>query len=232
MPKSLRERVTVGYIRVSTREQAETKLSLDHQREKIEGYAKLNDIALSKIYDDAAESAKSLDRPAMLELLKQVEKGRILRVVIYKLDRMTRSVSDLGRLLELFDKRSVALSSVSESLDTSSASGRLVVNMMGSVAQWERETISERTRAALDVKRSRGEKLGGIAPYGFRAVGGRLVPDDAEFDIRKRILESRADGHGYKEMADQMNKTDIHPRSGKKWYASTVRSICIRGAAR
>src|SRR2546423_5369980 len=103
----------------------------------------------------------------MAELLAMVDGGTVKAVIVAKLDRLTRSVKDLCELLELFERRGVALISVAESLDTSSAAGRLVINIMAAVSQWEREAIGERTRDALQHKRGHGERVGNIA-YGYR----------------------------------------------------------------
>lgn len=224
------DRLTVGYIRVSTKEQAETKLSLTHQEEKIRALALAHDLPLARIFNDAAESAKDLNRDAIQELLREVEKGQIGHVVIYKLDRLIRNVENLGYLLRLFEEHGVTLSSVQESLDTSTASGRMVVNLLGMIAQWERETIAERTQAALDVKRRQGEKLGGIVPYGYRARQGKLVPHDAEQRVLRGILKARSGGRGYQDIAEALDGQGVKPRKGRRWYASTVRAICLREA--
>jgi len=225
------ERLVVGYIRVSTKEQAESKLSLTHQEEKIRAHAVSKDLKLGRIFNDAAESAKDLNRPAVQELLGEIEKGRVAHVIILKLDRLIRSVENLGFLIRLFNKKGVTLSSVQESLDTSSASGRMVTNLLGMIAQWERETIAERTAAALGVKRGRGEKLGGIRPYGWavKTVSGTktLIPDPKEQKTRAGILASVAAGKGYQEVAEALNAAGTRPRSGARWYASTVRGIVL-----
>lgn len=222
-------RACVGYIRVSTREQAETKLSLTHQEEKIRAYAVSQDLELERIYNDAAESAKDLNRTSVQELLKEVERGRIGHVIILKLDRLVRNLENLGYIIRLFDKKDVTLSSVSESLNTATASGRMVVHLLGAIAQWERETIAERTQAALDVKRRKGEKLGGICPFGYRARAGKLVPHPDEQKILSSIQRGRREGKGYQEIAEALNDAGIRPRKGKRWWASTIRGILLRG---
>jgi len=222
------EKLTVGYIRVSTKEQAETKLSLTNQEEKLRAWATAHDLKLAKVYNDAAESAKSLDRPAVQKLLADVESGKIGTVIIYKLDRLIRSVENLGYIVRLFEKKEVALASVQESLDTSNASGRMVVNLLGMIAQWEREIIAERTQVSLDVKRRRGEKLGGIVPFGYRKKGRMLIPNLSEQPVLKAILKGRKDGYGYQDIAESLNEQKHKPRKGKRWYASTIRSICRR----
>lgn len=224
----MKERVAVGYIRVSSKEQAETKLSLTHQREKINALAVAHDIKLERILNDEAESAKDLNRPAVQELIRGVEQGEVEHVIIYKLDRLIRNVENLGYLLRLFEKHDVTLSSVSESLDTSTAGGKLVVNLLGSVAQWERETIAERTVAALSVKRARGERLGGYRPFGWSFKGKRLVEDPKEQAVLKAILKGTSEGKGYSKIAAILNRKGIQPARGKKWYASSVRSVVLR----
>ena len=158
---------TIGYARVSTDKQADRGVSLEAQAEKIRAMAVVHNAELIDIIVDGGESAKSLNRPGMARLLALVDAGEVKAVIIAKLDRLTRSVKDLCTLLERFERRGVALVSVAESLDTGSAAGRLVLNIMTAVSQWEREAIGERTRDVLRHKRSQGERVGNIA-YGFR----------------------------------------------------------------
>src|ERR1700694_5029916 len=158
---------TIGYVRVSTDKQAEQGVSLEAQSEKIRAMALVHDAELLDIIVDSGESAKSLQRPGMERLLGLVDGKQVQAVIVAKLDRLTRSVKDLCELLERCERRGVALISVAESLDTSSAAGRLVINIMTAVSQWEREAIGERTRDALAHKRSKGERLGNM-PYGYK----------------------------------------------------------------
>src|SRR5271155_6270871 len=172
----------IGYVRVSTDKQAERGVSLDAQAEKIRAMAVVHNAELLEIIVDGGESAKSLNRPGMARLLALVDAGEVQTVIIAKLDRLTRSVKDLCTLLERFERRSVALISVAESLDTGSAAGRLVLNIMTAVSQWEREAIGERTRDALRHKRSQGQRVGNI-PFGSRLGGDgqRLEPDPGAY---------------------------------------------------
>src|SRR5262245_43477626 len=159
----------VGYVRVSTEKQADGGVSLDAQAAKIRAMAVVQGVALVETILDAGESAKSLDRPGMARVLALVDAGAIETVIIAKLDRLTRSVADLAELLKRFERRGVSLVSVADSLDTRSAAGRLVLNIMVSVSQWEREAIGERTRDALRHKRAKGERVGTV-PYGYRVA--------------------------------------------------------------
>ena len=134
----------IGYVRVSSDKQAEHGVSLEAQSEKLRAMAVVYGVQLELIVD-AAESAKSLHRPGMERLLKLVDDGKVEKIFVAKLDRITRSVRDLAELLDRFHRRGVALVSIAESLDTASAGGRLVLNLLCSVSQWEREAIGDHT---------------------------------------------------------------------------------------
>jgi DNA invertase Pin-like site-specific DNA recombinase len=147
------DRKTIGYARVSLTEQARDGVSLPAQEERLRAYALATARDLVEIVVDDGQSAKTLCRPGLQRILTAVTNGVISSIVVLKLDRLTRSVRDLSELLDLFARHDTALISVSESLDTASAAGRLMVNVLGSVGQWEREAISERTAFALAHKR-------------------------------------------------------------------------------
>src|SRR5215475_13974153 len=171
----------IGYVRVSTDQQADRGVSLQAQTERVRAMAIVQGAELVDVVVDGGESARTMKRAGMQRVLALVETGAVQAVVVAKLDRLTRSVKDLCSLLELFEKRKVALISVAESLDTGSAAGRLVITIMGAVSQWEREAIGERTRDALRHKRSQGKRVGMI-PYGSRLArdGIHIEPDPNE----------------------------------------------------
>jgi len=172
---------------------------------------------------DAGESAKNLKRPGMERILKLVQAGELDKVIVAKLDRLTRSVRDLADLLEIFQRKGVSLVSVAESLDTGSAAGRLVLNIMVSVSQWEREAIGERTRDALDLKRSRLEFLGN-APYGFRlAIDQKHIEEDRkEQSVLNRIRTLRLDGMSLRAIAAELNQRRLTTRRGSHWRMEYV----------
>src|ERR1022692_3221138 len=204
---------TLGYVRVSTDKQAERGISLEVQAEKIRAMAVIHESKLAEIIVDGGESAKSLNRPGMARLLAMVDAGEVQTVIIAKLDRLTRSVKDLCTLLERFERRGVALVSVAESLDTSSAGGRLVLNIMTAVSQWEREAIGERTRDALNHKRNRGERTGNI-PFGSRlaADGKHLEPDSTEQAALAEIQRLRNEGKAMRKIAANLNERAYRTR--------------------
>jgi site-specific DNA recombinase len=218
---------TVGYVRVSTDRQADQGVSLEAQEAKIRAMATVQGADLGEVIVDGGESAKSLNRPGMTKLLAMVDAREVDAVIIAKLDRLTRSVKDLCSLLDLFEKRKVALVSVAESLDTGSAAGRLVITIMGAVSQWEREAIGERTRDALRHKRSNGERVGNIE-YGFRlaADGRHLEPDPSEQAALAAIRKLRSGGHSLRAVAVALNQSGHRTRRGTSWrLESVVRAI-------
>ena len=213
----------LGYVRVSTDKQAERGISLEAQAEKIRAMAVVHNAELAEIIVDGGESAKSLNRPGMARLLAMVDAGEVQTVIIAKLDRLTRSVKDLCTLLERFERRGVALVSVAESLDTGSAAGRLVLNIMTAVSQWEREAIGERTRDAMRHKRSNGERVGNI-PYGYRlaADGRHLEEDPSEQTVLAEIRRFRREGTTLRGIAAALNHRALQTRRGTAWRLESV----------
>jgi site-specific DNA recombinase len=222
----------IGYARVSTDKQADRGVSLNAQTEKIRAMVVVHSAELADIIVEAGESAKSLNRPGMQRLLALIDSGEVQTVIVAKLDRLTRSVKDLCELLERLERRGVALISVAESLDTGSAAGRLVLNIMTAVSQWEREAIGERTRDALSHKRSNGERIGNIQ-FGYRlCVDGRHVePDPSEQAVLDEIRQLRRNGHTLRGIAAALNHRTLRTRRGSAWRLEHVARIIKQGAA-
>jgi site-specific DNA recombinase len=221
----------VGYCRVSTNRQVVFGVSLEAQAERIRLTAAAQGLDLDDIIVDAGESARNLQRPGMERLLRMMDAGEVQVVIIASLSRLTRSVSDLAVLLERFRRQDVTLISVQESLDTGSASGRLVMNIMCSVSQWEREILSERTRDAMQQKKLNGERVGNI-PYGFRLAndGKHLQPDMGEQEVVSHIQDMRTMGFTLREIADELNRRKFTTRRGTAWRHVYVNGV-LRSAA-
>jgi site-specific DNA recombinase len=168
--------LAVGYIRVSTDEQ---HLSMDAQRERVSAYCLARGWRLAGVVEDHGQSGKSLDRPGMRKVMAMMEARAVDAVVVLKLDRLTRSTPDLHTLLGVAERTRTSLVSVCETIDTGSAAGRLMLNVMTAVAEWEREAIAERTSAALRVKAQRGERVGRHAAIGSKAGEGARAEAEA-----------------------------------------------------
>jgi site-specific DNA recombinase len=215
----------IGYARVSTDKQADSGVSLEAQQEKIRAMAVVQGAALQDLIVDAGESAKTLDRPGMERLLALVDARKVDTVIIAKLDRLTRSVKDLALLLERFTRRGVALVSVAESLDTNTAAGRLVLNIMVSVSQWEREAIGERTRDAMAHMKATRQAYS-PTPYGFERNGDKLDTADDEQGTVQQIRQWHRAGWTLRKIAGELNRLGVATKNGgAAWYASTVRRI-------
>lgn len=212
----------VIYARVSTAGQADSGLSLSDQRERAEAYAKLYGLQVIDVVEDAGASAKTMNRPGLLRALAMLKAGEADGLVVAKLDRLTRSVRNLGELLDrYFADGRYALLSVGEQIDTRTASGRLVLNVLASVAQWEREAISERTTHALRQKRKRGERVGTV-PYGLRAeADGKVAEDPEEQAVLMRMQSLRARGTSLRGIVAELNRAGP-PARGKKWHLTSV----------
>lgn len=210
---------------MSTLEQSSEGVSLAAQEERIKAYCVASGRRLDRIIIDYGQSAKTLSRDGLQEILGGITRKRIRAVVVLKLDRLTRSVRDLADLLELFAKHDCALVSVSEHVDTATASGRLLLNLLASVSQWEREAIGERTAFALAHKRRKGEVYGRV-PFGFRREGDALVTNDEQQQTMALIRELRADGAPLRRIAEVLNSRDVRPpKNGTRWYASSVLAV-------
>jgi len=216
---------TVAYLRVSTDKQADRGVSLEAQRAKVESYAALYDLELVAIEVDAGESGKSLVRPALERALGMLKAGKAEALLVVKLDRLTRSVRDLCDLVDrYFRDGKRALLSVGEQVDTRSAAGRMVLNVMSSVGQWEREAIGERTSAAMQHKASLGEFTGGVAPYGYAlgADGVALVEVNAEQAVITEARALRSAGLSLRKVAELLASKGLCARNGRTFAASQV----------
>ncbi len=215
----------IAYLRVSTEDQAAKGVGLEAQRAKIEAYAQLYDLELVAVLEDAGASGKSLDRPGLRQALAMLAAHEAGAIVVMKLDRLTRSVRDLGLLLERdFAPGKTALLSVGEQIDTRSAAGRLVLNVLASVAQWEREAIGERTAAALAHKKAKGERVGGV-PYGYRAAGCTLETVPAEQAVIAQARELRVAGLSLRQVCGQLATRGHLSRTGRPFAPVQVQRM-------
>jgi site-specific DNA recombinase len=173
----------MGYVRVSTEDQAREGVSLDAQEHRLHAYCQAKGWQLVAVVRDEGKSAKDMNRPGLQRILADLAKRRRGwdALVVVKLDRLTRSVRDLGELTAAFRRSKVAFVSLDESVDTGSAAGELFLNVVASISQWERRAIGERTASAMAHLKAKGQRVSRQAAYGFRlAAGGRVVVDQGE----------------------------------------------------
>lgn len=206
------------YIRVSTDMQAEEGFSIEGQRTRLDSFITSQDWTVYDYYIDEGKSAKDLNRPDMQRMLKDMESGLFDVVVVYKLDRLTRSVADLHGLLKRFDQYNVKFKSSTEVFETTTAMGRFFITLVGAMAEWERETISERVRFGIEQMVIEGRRPGGVMPYGYTNEA-EIIPEEAE--LIRYARELYMSGMGYQSVAVRMNREGKH-RRGQDWTAATV----------
>ena len=223
--RTKRQRIAVAYCRVSTQEQADLGVSLEAQRARLEAFsAGSNHGAIAEVLVDDGYSGGTLDRPAMKQLRGMIERREIAAVFVVKLDRLTRSLRDMLELVALCDRTETALVSASETLDTSTAVGRMLLQVVAAFAEFERGVAGERTTEALDHKR-RQRQVYGAVPFGWRRDGKGLVEIATEQKALQEMRRMAAEGATLSAIGEMLDARGLQPRRGRRWYPSTVRAI-------
>jgi len=218
------------YVRVSTEEQAQEGFSIRGQEQKLKDYALIKDWSIYKIYTDEGISGKNItERPAVNELIADIKAGRIRNVLVFKIDRLTRSTADLLYLVELFNEHDCAFNSLMESIDTQTASGRMFLKIIGIFAEFERENIIERVKLGNERKVKEGYTLGGRrVSYGYDRSKGQEIQtiNEAEAIIVRDIFEMYArQGMSITAIARALNLRGISTKEGSIWSNSQVKDI-------
>ena len=241
------------YVRVSTTQQIDRD-SLKTQEERLRQYCKAHnyEIYKNKVYKDEGISAKDTKRPAFEELMRDIEAGKIQAVIVTRLDRITRSLKDLINLMEFLQKHDVKLISLTENIDTTGPMGRFILNLLGSIAQLEREIDSERVAADMYHRALSGKWTGGVVPLGYTTKGklirefiekdmkedealreankiapekGKLYVVKEEAKLVKKIYELYLEFKSLRKVTHELNKQGIKTPYGETWAASSIRRI-------
>jgi len=203
----------IAYRRVSTEEQSRSGLGLAAQQEAITAHAVAKGWEVEWIEDEGV-SAKSLDRPGLTRALAELKSGRADAIVAAKLDRLSRSVMDFGHMLELSRKQRWGIIVLDFDLDTTTAAGRMFAGVMMQFAQFERELIGERTKAALAAARAKGVRL------------GREVEIPAE--VETQVREMWEHGYSLAKIAARLTEQGVPTARGGQWQGSTIRRVIDR----
>lgn len=206
------------YCRVSTLEQKEHGYSIEEQERKLRSYCDINDWNVKDVYVDAGFSGAKRDRPELKRLLNDIKHFDL--ILVYKLDRLTRSVRDLLDLLEVFENNNVAFRSATEVYDTSTAMGRLFVTLVGAMAEWERETIRERTQMGKLAALKKGIMLT-TPPFYYDRVDNKFVPNKYK-DVILWAYDEAMKGQSAKAIARKLNNSDIPPPNNTQWQGRTI----------
>jgi DNA invertase Pin-like site-specific DNA recombinase len=208
-------RKVVGYVRVSTQEQGDSKAGLDAQVNAIERECEHHNWQLMQIYQDIASGSSRDKRPQLKAALASISAGEAETLMVSKLDRLSRSVADFGAIIEEARRGGWTLVIIDLGVDLATPAGEMVASIMAVLAQWERRVISQRTRDALAARKRGGTRLG-------RPVG--IDPD-----IEGMIITLRNSGKGLRAVATELNRLSIPTsQGGATWHASSVRAILLR----
>ena len=202
------------YCRVSTDERLDQSFnSIDAQREagqafivsqRTEGW-----IPVVDDYDDGGFSGGNMDRPALKRLLADIDAGKVDIVVVYKIDRLTRNLADFAKMVELFDQRGVSFSAVTQQINSATSMGRLMLNILLSFAQFEREVTGERIRDKIAASKAKGMWMGGTPPLGYDVSNRQLVINEAEAKIVRGIWRRFVELRSTTELARELNQRGV-----------------------
>lgn len=210
------------YTRVSTEEQAKEGFSLAAQMAKLRSYAEIHGWTITGEYVDEGQSGRTTKRPAYTRMMEEMGKWDVL--VVLKMDRIHRNSRNFMAMMDTFEKEDKQFASVMESLDTSTAMGRFVADIIQRIAQLESDQNGERVLIAMEEKAKQGSGgLGGPAPYGYRWQDSKLVPEPEEATVVRAMHILR--GTGARHIAEEFNRKGIKTRQGKEWTYWSVKAI-------
>ncbi|MEN3132961.1 recombinase family protein [Bacillus cereus] len=211
------------YVRVSTQEQAREGFSIPAQLESLRAFCKSQHWKIVEEYKEEGKSAKSTDRPQIQKMLKDMRNKKFELVLVHKLDRFTRSVSDLYNLLEYMEKYEVNFRSATEVYDTTTAMGRLFITLVAALAQWERENLAERVKFGIEQMIDEGKRPGGHSPYGYKFdkfFNCTVIENEAKWVVK--VFNWYIQGLGYRKIAKRLNDHNVPPRIAKKWTTASI----------
>jgi site-specific DNA recombinase len=215
------------YTRVSTDNRAEKEFSsCEAQEEKIKSFMNSqNNWQIFKVYSGAGYSGATLERPALQQLLSDMKEGKIDIVLVYKIDRLTRSPKDFYQLIEFFEQSKIDFISITERFDTSTPAGRLLRNIMLTFSQFERELTSERTKDKMLERAKKGMANGGLTPYGYMRQNKKLIPHPKEMEEIKSIFEKYLETQSLSAVYKFLKEKGIKNRGGKNFSKTNIAHI-------
>jgi len=228
-PANQQVRVAI-YVRVSTREQAEKGYSIQEQIKSCRGYCEQNGWKVVRIYKENGVSGKNLNRPKLQLLFDHAEEKQFDIVVFWRSDRFTRSLSDLCNLVDYFEEIDVKISCVTERFDSTTADGRLIIHMMGALAEHERQITLERSKIGIRARAREGKWKGGKTPFGYQYNSDteKLEINQEEATIVKQIFKLYLELGTINDVTRYLNQKHIPTRNAKKWSNTMVGNILSR----
>lgn len=220
------------WIRVSTEDQAKGE-SPEHHEERARAYAKSRGWQVKEVYDLAGQSGKAvMQHPEAKRMMKDVERGHITGLVFSKLARLSRNRRELEVFSDFFNEHKADLISLSESIDTSTAGGRMFFHLLGVFAQWEREEITERVNASVLTRAKLGKSINGMSPYGYVWKDRKLVVKPEEAAIRRKAYELFLQYRRKGQVAKALNAAGYRTRQGSIWRDTSIERILNESSAK
>lgn len=219
----------IVYLRVSTNEQAEMGVSLEHQRVKAKAYAELAGYEIVQVIEDAGVSASIplCKRPGGSDLCEAIRASKVDAIIALKLDRLFRNTLDALSQVDEWDKAGVGVCLIDfggQTLDTKTPTGKLFLTLMAGMGQFERDITAERTKQSLAHKKANGSVYG-HTPLGYDAVDGKLIANDQEMKTVRQIYKWSGEGVSMNKIAKRLNEGEIPTKKGGSWYAVTVQKV-------
>jgi site-specific DNA recombinase len=219
----------LGYIRVSSNKQVSEGSSLFNQKTMIEDYCIRNNYELLDILNDEGVSGLKRNRNGLNDLLDKIKKYKVDMVVVYSLSRLGRKMKDVIDIIDYMNTNNVRFISLKENFDNNGIMGKLLLNIMSSVNEFEVNIMGERISDVKKYKKVNREPFGGRLLYGVDEVDGKLVENWKELEVICLMNELRDIGFSFSRIADYLNDHNIKAKLNGKWYSSSVRMVLVNG---
>ena len=219
----------VGYIRVSTTLQKEKGNSISNQIDLIKKYCNQNELQLDRIFEDKGISGMKKNRLGLNEMFESIKNDNIDCVIVYSLSRLGRKLKDVIEFIDELTKHNIQFISLKENFNNNDIVGKLMFNILGSINEFEVNLVSERIRDVKQFKKSKNEVYCGNILFGKKRIGKKLVNNDEELEILKKISDLRSMNYSYNKISKYLNDNNILSKEKCKWYGSSVRSVYLNG---
>ena len=219
----------VGYIRVSTTLQKEKGNSISNQIDLIKKYRNQNELQLDRIFEDKGISGMKKNRLGLNEMFESIKNDNIDCVIVYSLSRLGRKLKDVIEFIDELTKHNIQFISLKENFNNNDIVGKLMFNILGSINEFEVNLVSERIRDVKQFKKSKNEVYCGNILFGKKRIGKKLVNNDEELEILKKISDLRSMNYSYNKISKYLNDNNILSKEKCKWYGSSVRSVYLNG---
>tara|TARA_R110000851_G_C13097548_1_gene567662 strand:- start:6038 stop:6724 length:687 start_codon:yes stop_codon:yes gene_type:complete len=222
----------IGYVRVSCENQVEKDNSIRNQIKFIKKYCQDYDYELVGIFKDEGVSGLKKSRDGLNKMMKQIDESKIDVVLVYSLSRLGRKLVDVISWVNELERKNIEFLSIKENFGNKGVMGKLMMNILGSVNEFEVDILSERIKDVKQFKKSKKEVYTGKICFGWKRIGDKLLIDEDEYKVLKEINFLRDNEWSYFRISKYLNRKGIKSKNGNIWYGSSVRSVFMNGVLR